>query len=158
MSNEQVIRRLDFPEYKAFTLDRLRKRDPEKTDEEKDALYKQGEALYNLVCKHGAHDWYTWRNNRWGTKWNAWDCEEEYGFNYFDANNQLVESGPDEDCCIRFTTAWGAPENWLLELARNCDFRLDCEVEGCDDRYRYIGEDQKLHILKTEFTEVDVWE
>ena len=43
------------------------------------------------------HDWYSWRNANWGTKWNA--CHSEIA----DAciNHSYVE--------IRFDTAWDAP-------------------------------------------------
>jgi len=50
------------------------------------------------------NDWYNWRINNWGTKWNGqlYDSEME--------GNDLV---------ISFSTAWSPPEKWLMYVAEN---------------------------------------
>lgn len=64
-------------------------------------------AHYNRQ-KFGFPDWYNWRINHWGTKWNA-VCEEE---------EAPVDGLPE------FRTAWGMPEGWLRTLAKYVDFTL----------------------------------
>ena len=63
-------------------------------------------AHYNRQ-KFGFPDWYNWRINHWGTKWNAL-CEED----------AAVDGLPE------FRTAWNIPEGWLRTLAKHVDFTL----------------------------------
>ena len=49
-----------------------------------------GEEYFNLQQKYGFHNWYDYHNEKWGTKWDAFE----------------VGIGNDE---IAFTTAWAAP-------------------------------------------------
>jgi hypothetical protein len=115
------------------------------TAEDLNRMYKRGEELYEAAKKYGAFDWYNWRYKYWGTKWNAFDCELE---DWPDKND------PEEaeyKMYLRFTTAWGAPEEWIKELAKHCDFTINTDIEGCDDRYRYVCENGELNAYKTEF-------
>lgn len=64
-------------------------------------------AHYNRQ-KFGFPDWYDWRINHWGTKWNA-VCEEE---------DAAMDGLPE------FRTAWNMPEGWLRTLAKHVDFTL----------------------------------
>jgi hypothetical protein len=49
--------------------------------------------------KFESNNWYDWRVEHWGTKWNACDS-------YYDVNG------------IDFTTAWSPPIPWLLALSK----------------------------------------
>ena len=56
-----------------------------------------------LIDKYGANNWYDWRLNNWGTKWNITEADVEAG---------------DEDIYATFDTAWSPPEgihNYLQE-------------------------------------------
>lgn len=53
---------------------------------------------YNNICKYGSMDWYNWRIENWGTKWNA--CETEI-----------------QDSAIYFETAWGDVRNLVEKLS-----------------------------------------
>lgn len=56
-------------------------------------------AVANKV-DYGARDWYDWRLERWGTKWNAQNLDDE-------ASDYL-----------HFETAWSCPREALTELSR----------------------------------------
>ena len=71
-----------------------------------------------IVPECGDKDWYTWRLNHWGTKWNAY-------------NTDLYRA--DTYACISFQTAWsGVPEliRKLTEMFPSLSFH-----------YRYADED-----------------
>lgn len=51
------------------------------------------------IRKYGYADWYGWRNNTWGTKWNAYDQE-------------LRDNGD-----IKFETAWSTPYKLMVILS-----------------------------------------
>lgn len=63
-----------------------------------------GRKVYENLLKYGFADWYDWRINKWGTKWNACDaiCQKE------DAN--LIR--------FEFDTAWGAPLPVIEKLSQ----------------------------------------
>lgn len=52
--------------------------------------------------KYGFSDWYNWRHENWGTKWDA-----------HDSNIDIEE----DSISIYFLTAWSPPENWLKKVA-----------------------------------------
>lgn len=115
------------------------------SDEEGEALYKQGEELHKIALKYGAYDWYDWCYKNWGTKWNAFDFELEYD-----------DEEDDGNICFKFTTAWGAPEEWIKELSRHCDFDIYTDIEGYESRYKYVCENGVLRAYKTEYVEFDI--
>jgi hypothetical protein len=57
-----------------------------------------------LMEKYGATDWYQWHLNNWGTKWNAYDVDNE---------PETIEGG----LRYRFDTAWSSPAQWLYQTA-----------------------------------------
>jgi len=62
--------------------------------------------------KYDAKNWYEWRIKNWGSKWNAYSCE--------DIGN-IIPS---------FTTAWGPPEGILEKLSKLFpEFRLTCDYD-----------------------------
>ena len=68
---------------------------------ELDKLYELGKVCCSNIDKYGHIDWYNWRINNWGTKWNA--CDE-----YVD------------DDVLEFNTAWSCPLPILDKLAELC--------------------------------------
>jgi hypothetical protein len=70
-----------------------------------------------LAEKYGASNWYDWRLNNWGTKW---DVEAEV-----DDDDSLIR--------ISFDSAWSPPQLAVAELAAkfpNLQFRLSYEEPG----------------------------
>jgi hypothetical protein len=61
--------------------------------------------------EHGSDNWYDWRVNNWGTKWNSYSCE-------------LVEQ-EDDYVVYTFDTAWGPPTGVIEALREQCpDFSI----------------------------------
>jgi len=61
--------------------------------------------------EHGSDNWYDWRVNNWGTKWNSYSCE-------------LVEQ-EDDYVVYTFDTAWGPPTGVIEALREQCpDFHI----------------------------------
>ena len=61
--------------------------------------------------QHGSDNWYDWRVNNWGTKWNSYSCE-------------LVEQ-EDDYVVYTFDTAWGPPTGVIEALREQCpDFSI----------------------------------
>lgn len=62
-------------------------------------------------------NWFKWRCDNWGTKWNGGD---------------LVSDDSDSDDCIRFDTAWAPPMPLILEVSRkypNDEITLTAAIE-----------------------------
>jgi hypothetical protein len=59
--------------------------------------------------KYGAADWYWWRVNNWGTKW---DLGDVYGINL----NGGLEDNKYTLCC-HFESAWAPPEEGIRKLS-----------------------------------------
>lgn len=54
-----------------------------------------------LIDKYGSDNWYDWRWNNWGCKW--------------DAKSTMIQ---EENDIIEFETPWGPPIAWLQTLSR----------------------------------------
>ena len=68
-----------------------------------------------LIEKYGADNWYDWRYQNWGVKWNASDTEIY-----------------DEEHIIAFSTPWGPPIKFLKKLTE--DFPgLRLELKHADE-------------------------
>lgn len=77
--------------------------------------------LKNLE-EYGTTDWYDWRINNWGTKWNAYETK-------------LLN-----DNSIGFQTAWSTPLDIIKELSLQYP-SLEFEVKYADEDYGYnVGE------------------
>lgn len=85
-------------------------------DEELKEKYKSN------LKKHGFENWYDFSLNKWGTKWNSYNCD----FN---------EEG------MRFSTAWSPPEAVIQELANKTGetFVLEYIEEGIGFCGRYTA-------------------
>lgn len=89
----------------------------DKNEGETDEQYK--ERLAENVRLYGAEDWYNWRLDNWGTKW---DCSST-SVNELNANNLNV----------RFETAWSPPINWfkkVIPMYPQLEFTLIFDEEG----------------------------
>ena len=91
-------------------------------------VWALGKTAWNNLRLYGAATWYDWRVRHWGSKWNAYGCED----GRFREGNRLA-----------FQTAWSAPHPVLRKLA---ELFPDVEIEhewadediGCNcGRYRY---------------------
>ena len=61
--------------------------------------------------EHGSDNWYDWRVNNWGTKWNSYDC--------------FLEEEEDDYVVYTFNTAWGPPTGVIEALREQCpDFSI----------------------------------
>ena len=75
--------------------------------------------LKRLNEEYGASDWYEWRIENWGTKWDA-------------AETIILENSVDE-LCVCFNTAWAPPTEWLKKVSLrfpNLNFVMDYMEEG----------------------------
>lgn len=89
--------------------------------------FKLGEkAVYNMR-KYGATTWYHWRIKHWGSKWEAYDCEEVN----------------PEDGCLRFCTAWNSVLNIVEKLSERFPDVLI--------HYFWADEDVGYNVGKAEF-------
>ena len=62
----------------------------------------QKQAALNLKL-YGASDWYSWKNQFWGTKWGCYDVED------------LEDNG--DTITYRYQTAWSPAEGWLTHTS-----------------------------------------
>lgn len=72
-----------------------------------------------LRAKYGYDNWYDWRWEHWGTKWDACDAE--------------IEESDDSDLSISFDTAWSFPTPVVVELSKlfpTLTFCYDANEEG----------------------------
>ena len=61
--------------------------------------------------EHGSDNWYDWRVNNWGTKWNSYSCE--------------IQEQEDDYVVYTFDTAWGPPTGVIEALREQCpDFHI----------------------------------
>ena len=97
---------------------------------QKDATKEEKAKAKENLKKYGYDNWYDWRVENWGTKW---DCMEFYNIN-------RKEIGEDEsEISLGFDTAWapalGAYEKFIDENS-NCSLKAYYYEPGCD----FMGE------------------
>ena len=103
----------DNPNYNVFTLEGLYPTPAEllnteafsgisdnATEEEK---AKRSDEVKALEEKYGYTDWYMWRINKWGTKWDA--CETQ------------IYQDDEANFMVMFDSAWAPPVMWLEQIA-----------------------------------------
>lgn len=75
------------------------------------------------VGDFGNHNcWREWSVNNWGTKWNAYETEIEYG----------------EKLVIKFQTAWTVPYPFIIALSNKAEFN-DFELRYIDEGFCFWG-------------------
>lgn len=90
-----------------------------------------GKEYYDLQQKYGHHDWYSYHNEKWGTKWDAFE----------------VDISDNE---IHFTTAWAAPFpifEKICEMFPKEEISFEAEYE---DNWFVAAENNEGHLLITE--------
>jgi len=105
-----------------------------------------------LYEKYGATDWYYWRIENWGTKWDISEL-------------QLTEEDDNGDgnlkyYCFRFDTAWSPPEEGIRKLSKlykDVLFHLQFEEPGmCFEGFYKCMNGVVLSQLTTEsYTKID---
>ena len=75
---------------------------------------ERGEKIERVIQKYGASNWYDWRINNWGTKWNSHDATW-YG-----------------DDCVVFDTAWSVPTGIYEKFAKMFP-DVTAEIEFADE-------------------------
>jgi len=83
-----------------FTLEGLYPTPPELMGE---AAFGQSENSETLSEKFGFSDWYSWRVNNWGTKW--------------DVSESNIMDDDGEAFTVSFDSAWSPPSPWLEHIA-----------------------------------------
>ena len=98
------------------------------------------ESLFFTYCKpeptyENKDDWYDWRWNNWGTKWNIDILEEGYDLNVH-----------KDHVWFSCDTAWSPPLNALVELEKK-GFTINCEYYecGCAFMGKYCTKDGHQH-------------
>ena len=83
-----------------FTLEGLYPTPPELMGE---AAFGQSENSEELIEKFGYSDWYSWRVNKWGTKWDVTESD--------------IYENSDTEFMVVFDSAWAPPTGWLEHIA-----------------------------------------
>lgn len=93
------------------------------TKDEKDEMMKLGEKYFSIYKECGAFNWYDWRCDNWGTKWNAYE-------------SYLCKSLDNKEVLIEFQTAWnGVP--YLIEKLVSSYPNLSFEYKFADEDTGY---------------------
>lgn len=82
------------------------------------------------ILKFGCTTWYPWCNSHWGTKWNAYNCEDVGIFDYTSGDTKGYIY------MIYYQTAWNDPVYWLKELSKKypeLTFYTISTIEGIND-------------------------
>lgn len=72
-----------------------------------------------LIKKFGADNWYDWKNNNWGTKWDTYDGD--------------MDTPASEELTCNFQTAWNLPEPIFVIMAKlypTMTFLIETVEEG----------------------------
>jgi hypothetical protein len=88
-----------------------------------------------LQKKYGYTDWYNWRVDKWGTKWDVADT--------------YILDDEDEFISVQYNTAWSPNIEWVRYVAKQfpeLTFTLSFEEPGCSfcGVYEVTGEDEDL--------------
>ena len=115
--------------YEEFTMDILYPCPPELLEMTSPVMWRgekddtEGEKKFNeqvaeLIGKYGHTDWYNWRVENWGTKWDA--CE-----------SSIMEE--DGQFVVHYNTAWGPNSMWVHTISKlypTLEFKLTYEETG----------------------------
>ena len=91
----------------------------------KDATPEQKAQRIKNLDKYGSDNWYDWRNENWGTKW---DVNEYYGF-----DRQYINDD-ESQISVGFSSAWGPPLQAFQEFIDKHPVILEARYyePGCD--------------------------
>ena len=93
----------------------------------RDETEEQKETNKRLQEKHGFDNWYDWRVDHWGTKWDV-DGEDSF------YQNEIKNVNGKKTLCLAFDTAWAPPIGIYEELLRQdwAEIRAYYFEGGCD--------------------------
>ena len=90
------------------------------------------QAMLNKA-RYGHTDWYDWRCEEWGTKWDACEAHIDHNdINYF---------------AVSFETAWSPPVNWIKNIMQDfpdLQFTLEYEESGMGYGGRLTAQHDKI--------------
>ena len=116
--------------------------------DENDTEGKEAFDKYNseLINQYGYNDWYNWRVNNWGTKW--------------DAAESFIADNEDELFSVDYDTAWAPNTAWVQYVAKlfpTLKFSLVFEEAGMDfcGLYEVTGDDEELLEGELEYIDGD---
>ena len=91
----------------------------------KDATPEEKAQRIKNLDKYGSDNWYDWRNENWGTKW---DVNEYYGF-----DRQYINDD-ESQISVGFSSAWGPPLQAFQEFIDKHPVILEARYyePGCD--------------------------
>jgi hypothetical protein len=119
-----------------YTQDDIDKLDAIATDESRKIL-EVIHYLFGTYClyKYGSDNWYDWRRQYWGCKWNASDS---------------TDNGKE------FQTPWSAPEPWYRELAKKINFiALYADEDIGSNCGIYVGRNKDLDHYCSDFIDIN---
>lgn len=139
----------NHPDDIVFTLEGLYPTPPELMDE---SAFGKSENSETLSQKYGASDWYTWRVNNWGTKW--------------DVTESNIIDNDDTEFSVSFDSAWSPPSPWLENIAPqfpDLNFKLTyqepgmgyCGIATWDSENGFDSEDGELQFTDYEGNPVE---
>lgn len=118
------------PKWPKITLNHLLPTPPELLDE---SAFGKSENREALIEKYGASDWYQWRIENWGTKW--------------DITESFIEVDDPTELLFVFDSAWAPPVAWLEKIASKFPelrFGISYEEPGIDFCGYYIFENGEV--------------
>ena len=86
--------------------------------EKHEDVINYGKQIYENIRDYGCKDWYQWRIDHWGTKWNSY------------SNGQDVMPNCTK---LKFETAWNIPYNFYIKLYEI--IHRDCKSLSCNITY-----------------------
>lgn len=105
----------------------LAKENNEEEDMELDFNKAIPEPIYNSksdnTSSDGLLDWYEWRVDNWGTKWNAYDINVNKN---------------EEELYYQFNTAWSHPLEWYKKVFKMFP-ELDINIVYIDEGFNFFG-------------------
>lgn len=99
-------------------------------DDTKAPYIREGKKYIANILNYGNSNWYDWRLNNWGTKWNSYDYQD---FEKKDVSEKILEMGDENTAIIRFHTAW-SPSVYVTD--RLAEMFSDAEI-----KHLYADED-----------------
>jgi len=81
---------------------------------------KHDEYIAELMGKYGHSDWYNWRLENWGTKW--------------DVAESWITDDEDDMFAVQYDTAWSPNITWIHSMSKlypTLEFKLTFEEPGC---------------------------
>ena len=91
---------------------------PKELSETEESSKTPEEVFQRNLNKYGYRSWYDWANEKWGTKWNAY--------------NQTYSSNSE----FQFDTAWKSPLPLIIELSKQ-NPELEIKVKYADEDFGY---------------------